>query len=52
MRAFELIACLIAALALLVVLQVIGVLLKFALAAAALGFMAGLLLVRALRPKP
>jgi hypothetical protein len=49
LRTFEIIAALACALILFVVLKVIGLVLKFALIAAALGFGAGLLLARMLR---
>jgi hypothetical protein len=46
---FEIIAALLLAGAVFIVLKVIGLVLKFALIAAVLGFAAGLLLARALR---
>jgi membrane associated rhomboid family serine protease len=46
---FEIIAALLLAVAVFVVLKVIGLVVKFALGAAVLGFVAGLLLARALR---
>jgi hypothetical protein len=49
LRTFEIIAALVCALILFVVLKVIGLVLKFALIAAVLGFGAGLLLARMLR---
>jgi hypothetical protein len=49
LRIFEIIAALACALILFVVLKVIGLVLKFALIAAVLGFGAGLLLARMLR---
>lgn len=49
MRTAELIAALVLALVLFLALKVLGLLLKFALIAAALGFVAGLLLARAFR---
>ena len=48
-RTFEIIVALICAVILFVVLKVIGLVLKFALVAAVLGFGAGLLLARMLR---
>jgi membrane associated rhomboid family serine protease len=52
MRTFELIIALVCALVLFVALEVIGLVLKFAIIAAFLGFVAGLLLARVLRRKP
>jgi hypothetical protein len=49
LRNFEIIAALLLALILFVVLKVIGLVVKFALIAAALGFVAGLLLARSFR---
>ena len=49
MRIFEILAALLVAAILFVVLKVIGMVLKFALVAAALGFIAGLVLARAFR---
>jgi hypothetical protein len=49
LRTFEIIVALVCALILFVVLKVIGLVLKFALIAAVLGFGAGLLLARMLR---
>ena len=49
MRNFEIIAGLLLAAILFIVLKLIGLVLKFALVAALLGFGAGLLLARALR---
>ncbi len=49
MRKFEIIAGLLLALILFVVLKVIGMVIKFALIAAGLGFVAGLLLARSFR---
>jgi len=46
---FEIIAALLLAAILFIVLKVIGLVVKFALVAAALGFVAGLLLARAWR---
>ena len=49
MGKFEIIAGLLLAAVLFIVLKVIGMVVKFALAAAVLGFVAGLILARALR---
>ena len=49
MRSFEIIAALLLAAVLFIVLKLIGMVIQFALIAAALGFVAGLLLARALR---
>jgi hypothetical protein len=49
LRNFEIIAGLLLAAVLFIVLKLIGLVLKFALVAAVLGFGAGLLLARALR---
>jgi hypothetical protein len=49
LRTFEIIVALICAIVLFTVLKVVGLVLKFAVIAAALGFVAGLLLARALR---
>ena len=49
MGKFEIIAALLLAAILFIVLKVIGLVVKFALVAAALGFVAGLLLARAWR---
>lgn len=49
MRTFEIIAGLILAALLFIVLKVIGMVVKFALIAAMLGFVAGLVLARAFR---
>ena len=49
MRTFEIIAGLLLALILFVALKVIGMVIKFALIAAVLGFVAGLLLARTFR---
>ena len=51
MRTFEVIVALICAVILFTVLKIIGLVIKFALIAAVLGFAAGLLLARMLRPK-
>jgi hypothetical protein len=48
-RAFEILAALLLAAILFVVLKVIGLVVKFALIAAVLGFAAGLVLARAFR---
>lgn len=49
MRAFEIIVALIVAALVFVVFKVLGLLIKFALIAAALGFIAGLVLARLFR---
>ena len=49
MRTFEIIAALVVAAIVFVVLKVLGLLIKFALIAAVLGFAAGLLLARLFR---
>ena len=49
MQKFEIIAALLLAAILFIVLKLIGIVLKFALVAAILGFVAGLLLARAMR---
>ena len=49
MKTFEIIAALLLAAILFIVLKVIGMVVKFALLAAALGFVAGLLLARSFR---
>ena len=49
MRTFEIIAGLLLAAVLFIVLKVIGMVIKFALIAAVLGFIAGLLLARSFR---
>ena len=49
MRSFEIIAGLLLAAVLFIVLKVIGMVVKFALIAALLGFVAGVLLARMLR---
>lgn len=49
MRAFEIIIALVVAALLFVVFKVLGLLLKFALIAAVLGFVAGLVLARLFR---
>lgn len=51
MRGFELAVALIVALAAFVVLKLIGLIVKFALIAAVIGFVAGLLFARMLRPR-
>jgi hypothetical protein len=51
MRTFEIIVALICAVVLFTVLKIIGLVIKFALIAALLGFGAGLLLARMLRPR-
>jgi hypothetical protein len=51
MRTVELIAALILALIVFVALKLLGLFLKFALIAAALGFVAGLLIARAFRSR-
>ena len=51
MRTFEFNIALIVAVVLFVVLKLIGLIVKFALIAAALGFIAGLILARSLRPR-
>ena len=49
MRSFEIIAGLLVAAVLFILLKLIGMVIKFALIAAVLGFVAGLLLARSLR---
>jgi hypothetical protein len=49
LRTFEIIAALLLAALLFIVLKVIGMVVKFALIAAVLGFVAGLLLARSFR---
>ena len=49
MRSFEIIVALLLATVLFIVLKLIGMVVKFALAAAVLGFVAGLLLARSFR---
>jgi membrane associated rhomboid family serine protease len=49
LRTFEVIAGLLLAAVLFILLELIGMVIKFALIAAVLGFVAGLLLARALR---
>jgi hypothetical protein len=49
MRTFELVLALLVALAVFVALELIGMVVKFALIAAALGFVAGLVLGRSFR---
>jgi membrane associated rhomboid family serine protease len=51
MKAFEVAIALIVAVAAFVVLKLIGLIVKFALIAAVIGFVAGLLLARSLRPR-
>ena len=51
MRTFELVIALIIAVIVFFVLKLIGLIVKFALIAAAIGFIAGLLLARALRSR-
>jgi len=51
MRTFEFVIALIVAVVLFVVLKLIGLIVKFALIAAGLGFIAGLILARSLRPR-
>jgi hypothetical protein len=51
MRTFEIVIALICAVVLFTVLKIIGLVIKFALIAAVLGFVAGLLLSRMLRPR-
>lgn len=51
MRSFELIVALIVAVMVFVALKVIGLIVKFALIAAALGFIAGLVLARTWRAR-
>ncbi len=51
MRRLEIIAGIVVALGLFAVLKVLGLVIKFALIAAALGFVAGLLLARSFRSK-
>ena len=51
MRTLEIIVGVVVAIVLFVVLKVIGLLIKFALIAAALGFIAGLLIARAFRSR-
>ena len=51
MRGLELIAALLLAAIIFVVLKVIGLVVKFALIAAALGFLAGIVLAQMLRKK-
>jgi membrane associated rhomboid family serine protease len=50
MRTFEFVIALIAAVIVFVVLKLIGLIVKFALIAAIMGFIAGLVLARAVRP--
>jgi len=51
MRTFEFVVALIIAVVLFVVLDLIGLIVKFALIAALLGFIAVLILARSLRPR-
>jgi len=51
MRTFEFVIALIVAVVAFVVLELIGLIVKFALIAAVLGFIAGLILARSLRPR-
>ena len=51
MRTFELVIALFVAVIAFVVLKLIGLIVKFALIAAVAGFIAGLILARALRPR-
>lgn len=51
MRAFEIVIAILVALAVIAVLKVIGLMLKFALIAGALGFVAGFLIARAFRAR-
>ena len=51
MRTFEIIAALLLAAIIFVVLKVVGLVLKFALIAAALGFIAGIVLAQMFRRK-
>jgi len=51
MRGFEFAVALIFALVAFVVLKLIGLIVKFALIAAVIGFIAGLLIARSLRPR-
>lgn len=50
MRTFEFVFALIVAVVAFVILKLIGLIVKFALIAAVLGFIAGLILARMLRP--
>ena len=52
MRTFEIVAALIVAVIVFVVLKAIGLLLKFAAIAALLGFIAGLVIARAIGSRP
>ncbi|HXR94489.1 MAG TPA: hypothetical protein VN718_01340 [Rhizomicrobium sp.] len=51
MRTFEFVVALVVAVVAFVVLKLIGLIVKFALIAAALGFIAGLVLARAFRAR-
>ncbi|HUO01316.1 MAG TPA: hypothetical protein VMU31_00950 [Rhizomicrobium sp.] len=51
MRSFELVVALIVAVIVFAALKIIGLIVKFALIAALLGFVAGLVLARALRSR-
>ena len=51
MRTFEFVIALIVAVIVFFVLKLIGLIVKFALIAAVMGFIAGLVLARALRPR-
>jgi membrane associated rhomboid family serine protease len=51
MRTFEFVIALLVAVVAFVVLKLIGLIVKFALIAAVLGFIAGLILARSLRPR-
>ena len=52
MRTFEIVIALIAAVIIFFVLKLIGLIVKFALVAAVLGFVAGLVVARGLRHRP
>jgi multisubunit Na+/H+ antiporter MnhF subunit len=51
MRSFELIIAVIVAVVVFALLKLIGLIVKFALIAGVLGFIAGLILARSLRPR-
>ena len=51
MRSFEFVIAIIVAVVAFVLLKLIGLIVKFALIAAVLGFIAGLILARSLRPR-
>jgi hypothetical protein len=51
MRTFEIIVALVVAAVLFIVLKLIGLVIQFALIAAAIGFVAGLLIARAFRAR-